>query len=54
MPATLKVPHSALAHFAHYFHMVLHIAEQHRINNQRFKTFLVYRPEGSAMPGAAA
>jgi hypothetical protein len=54
MPATLDVPHPALAHFADYFRTVLHIAEQHRLNSQRFKTFLVYRPKGFAMTGVAA
>jgi hypothetical protein len=54
MPATLRVPQPALAHFANYFRTVLHIAEQHRINNQRFKTFLVYRPKGLGITSAAA
>jgi hypothetical protein len=56
MPTELKVPDPALAHFANYFHTALHIAEQHRINPQRFKTFLVYRPKGATAVsyGAAA
>jgi hypothetical protein len=55
MPATLKVPHPQLAHFAHYFDTVLHIAEQHRRDPKRFKTFLVYRPKSmGARYGAAA
>src|SRR5262245_19486696 len=56
MPAELKVPHPALPHFADYFPTVLHIAEQHRLNPQRFKTFLVYRPKAGARMsfGAAA
>jgi hypothetical protein len=54
MPAKLRAPHPALAHFANYFHTVLHIAEQHRINNQRFKTFLLYRPKGLGVTGASA
>jgi hypothetical protein len=54
MPATLKVPHPALAHFANYFPTVLHIAEQHRRDPQRFKTFLVYRPKSMGASYGAA
>ena len=53
MPASLRVPHAALAHFANYFHTVLYIAEQHRLNPERFKTFLVYRPRGGALVPSA-
>lgn len=56
MPATLRVPSPAMAHFANYFPTVQHIAEQHRLNPERFKTLLVYRPKGAAVVtfGAAA
>jgi hypothetical protein len=56
MPVCLKTPHPALAHFADYFPTVLHIAEEHRLRPDRFKTFLVYRPRSAAaLPvGAAA
>jgi hypothetical protein len=49
MPPALHVPHPALAHFANYFPTALHIAEQHRIRPEGFKTFLVYRPRGAAV-----
>jgi hypothetical protein len=56
MPSTLRVPNPAMAHFANYFPTVMHIAEQHRLNPERFKTMLVYRPKGMAVapPGATA
>jgi hypothetical protein len=55
MPSTLRVPNPAMAHFVNYFPTVAHIAEQHRLNPERFKTMLVYRPKGAAAapPGAA-
>jgi len=56
VPAKLRVPNPAMAHFANYFPTVMYIAEQHRLNPERFKTMLVYRPKGTAVlaRGAAA
>jgi hypothetical protein len=56
MPAALRVPSPAMAHFANYFPTVRYVAEQHRLNPERFKTFLVYRPKCAAVDpfGAAA
>jgi len=45
MPAQLRVPNPAMAHFVNYFPTILYIAQQHRLNPERFKTMLVYRPK---------